>query len=81
MPQAKAHTPGFYGGSLRQPGVVFEVKEGETGSWFEVIDEDEAKQAKPKAAKPAKGNGPQTFSEIAKQDAKALAPKGAEDLV
>ena len=80
MAQAKALTPGFYGGSLRQPGAVFEVKDGDTGMWFEVID-DEAKEAKPKAAKAAKGNGPQTFSEIAKQDAKTLAPKGAEDLV
>lgn len=80
--KVKALQPGFYAGARRRPGEVFALAEGDTpGRWMVVLTEDEAKQVKPKAVKPAKGNGPQTFSDIAKQDAKALTPKGAEDLV
>lgn len=79
--KVKALQPGFYAGARRRPGEVFALAEGDTpGRWMEVLTEDEAKQVKPKA-QAAKGKGPQTFSEIAKQDAKALTPKGAEDLV
>jgi hypothetical protein len=77
MAQAKAIQTGFYGGSLRQAGAVFEIDDGATGSWFEVVEGSEEKPAKPRAQK-AKGSGPQSFSELAKQDAKDLAPKGVD---
>lgn len=41
---------GFYGGSRRRKGSVFEVEDGEKASWFEPL-EGETKKA------PAKGKG------------------------
>ncbi len=60
-------------------GEVFTLPEGtKPGKWMEPLPESAAPE--PKAKKqPAKG--PSTFSEVAKADAKALAPKGGEDLV
>lgn len=78
--RVKALSAGFYGGARRRPGQVFELAEGDKpGSWMEVVSVKE-EPAKPKAQK-AKGEGPSTFSEMTKQEAKALIPKGAEDLV
>lgn len=74
----------FYHGRRFRPGEVFELPEGvKPSADMRVVEEKvEAKDAKAKPQKgKAKGDGPQTFSEIAKQDADAQAPKGADDLV
>lgn len=52
--KVKALMLGFYGGSRRRIGDIFEIKEGELGRWMEVVDADEAEEvvvAKPKAQK------------------------------
>lgn len=76
--KVKAIKPGFYG-SRRRVGDVFDVKDGARGSWFEPAEAAEAAKPKPKAK--AKGGEPTTFSEIARTDSEAQAPKGADDLV
>lgn len=50
--RAKAKAVGFYGGSLRQVGDVFEVPEGAKGSWFDLVEPPVEKKSKPE--KPAK---------------------------
>jgi hypothetical protein len=73
-----AKTDGFHDGHRVRKGEVFEIPESmKPGKWMEAVAD------KPKA-EPQKGKakGPQTFSEIAKADSKAQAPKGgADDLV
>ena len=65
-------------------GEVFDLPEGvKMGKWMAPVADEaptapEAKGGKSKAK--AKGE-PSTFSEVTAQEAKALAPKGAEDLV
>ena len=74
---------GFFGGNRIRVGQVFDVPEGTTGKWFQPYVET-AKVAESKKSEPKKGkdkNGPTTFSEIAKQDGDAQAPKSADDLV
>ena len=79
----------FYHGRRFRPGEVFELPEGvKPSADMRVVEEKaEAKDAKAKPQKgeakggKAKAEGPQTFSEIAKQDGQAQAPKGADDLV
>lgn len=75
---------GFFRGSRVRPGEVFDVPEGTTGKWFSPAPaESKAAEAEPKPnlkpkSKKAKDDGPTTFSELAKQDAKDLTPKGSD---
>ena len=77
--KVRAIKQGFYGGARRRVGDVFEAKDGAKASWFEPVEAAEAAKPKPKAK--AKGGEPTTFSEIARTDSEAQAPKGADDLV
>lgn len=70
--------PGFFDGAPRERGTVFEVPDGRTARWYAPVDEA---VAKPKTKAKAKGGEPTTFSEIARTDSEAQAPKGADDLV
>ncbi|MDQ5904137.1 MAG: hypothetical protein QG672_1730 [Pseudomonadota bacterium] len=69
---------GFFDGASRERGDSFEVPDGRKASWYAPAEEGAAKP-KPKAK--AKGGEPTTFSEIARTDSEAQAPKGADDLV
>ena len=54
--QVRAISAGFYGGSRRREGEVFDVKDGDEAKWFEPVDPEAAKAAKGKGkgkAKPA----------------------------
>lgn len=77
--RVKAIKVGFYGGSRRRVGEVFEVADGAKGSWFEPVPAAESPKAKPKAK--AKGEEVATLSELARVDGEAQVPKGADDLV
>lgn len=77
--KVRAIKQGFYGGARRRVGDVFEAEDEAKASWFEPVDAAEAAKPKPKAK--AKGGEPTTFSEIARTDSEAQAPKGADDLV
>ena len=77
--QVRAIKQGFYGGARRRVGDVFEAEDGAKASWFAPVEAAEAAKTKPKAK--AKGGEPTTFSEIARTDSEAQAPKGADDLV
>lgn len=67
----------FFHGRRFRPGEVFELPDGvKPSADMQVIEEKAEAKAKPQKGE---AKGPQTFSEIAKQDAKA--PKGADDLV
>lgn len=65
-------------------GEVFDLPEGaKIGKWMQPVAEEAAAAPEAKGGKSkvkAKGE-PSTFSEVTAQEAKALAPKGAEDLV
>ena len=78
--KVRAIKQGFYGGARRRVGDVFEAEDGAKASWFEPAEAAEA-AAKPKPKKKAKSGEPTTFSEIARTDSEAQAPKGADDLV
>lgn len=52
---------GFFGGSLREPGVTFEVPDGTKSAWFAPVDGEQAKAAKPAKAK----EQPKALSELA----------------
>lgn len=54
--KVKATQSGFYGGSRRRPGDIFDVKEGEVGRWMEVIDEADAPVVAAKPARAARGS-------------------------
>lgn len=71
---------GFYRGSRVREGQVFEVPDGLKGKWFKpyVAADSDLSAAKPK--RKAKGE-PETFGEIARQDAATLDGKPADDLV
>lgn len=76
--QVIATKVGFYRGSRIREGQEFDVPEGTKGKWFKPVEE----VAEVKKAKPAKGKAdkaPETLSELAKMDAKALAPEGGND--
>lgn len=77
--KVRAMKQGFYGGARRRVGDVFEAEDGAKALWFEPAEAVEAAKPKPKAK--AKGGEPTTFSEIARTDSEAQAPKGADDLV
>lgn len=52
--KVKAKALGFYGGSRRRPGEVFEVPEGARAKWFEPVSAAPAEpEVKPR--KPGKG--------------------------
>jgi len=72
---------GFYKGSRVREGQVFEVPDGLKGKWFKpyVAAESELPAAKQKRGK-GKGE-PETFGDIARQDAAAMDGKPADDLV
>jgi hypothetical protein len=72
--RVKAIAVGFYPDTLRQPGEVFEVPEGLTGSWYVPVPKDEPVVEKPKVE--SRQKGPRSLSELAKQSA----PKG-DDLI
>lgn len=71
--------PCFINSHLYAAGEVIELPEGMKPSADMTVVDDKV-EAKPKAKK-AKGDGPTTFSEINKKDAKDNTPKGAEGLV
>lgn len=71
-----ATAAGFYPDTLRQPGDEFEVPDDMTATWFKPLDDEPARPAAKKVAKAE----PRTFSEIAKKDADAQKPKGADEL-
>lgn len=77
--KVRAIKQGFYGGARRRVGDVFEAEAVAKASWFEPVEAAEAAKPKPKAK--AKGGEPTTFSEIARTNSEAQAPKGADDLV
>ena len=77
--KVRAMKQGFYGGARRRVGDVFEAEDGAKASWFEPVEAAEAAKPKPKAK--AEAAKPTTFSEIARTDSEAQAPKGADDLV
>lgn len=49
--QVRALSTGFYGGSRRREGEVFDVKDGDEAKWFEPVDPKPAKGSKAKADK------------------------------
>lgn len=49
--QVRALSTGFYGGSRRREGEVFNVKDGDSAKWFEPVEPVEAKPAKAAKAK------------------------------
>jgi hypothetical protein len=61
-----ANTLGFYGGSRRRPGDVFEVPDGTKGKWFTPAD-----KAKPKGKAKPEDKSPETLSELAHAEHKA----------
>lgn len=61
--QMIAKFDGFYGGRRIRKGETFEFKGGKPGSWMIPVEAEAP--VKPKSRKSA----PETFSEIAKQDA------------
>lgn len=74
-------------GTVGKGREVRRVREGETftlpagspvGKWMKPVADDAPSKALKKVVKP---DGPSTFSEVAKVDAKALAPKGGESLI
>ncbi len=66
----------FFHGRRFRPGEVFELPEGvKPSADMRVVGEKDAAKVKPQKGK---ADGPQTFSEIAKQDSKA---QGADSLV
>ena len=81
--KVRAMKQGFYGGARRRVGDVFEAED----RWMPSSLRPRRRKPKPKSkAKPktkpkAKGGEPTTFSEIARTDSEAQAPKGADDLV
>jgi hypothetical protein len=76
----------FYHGRRFRPGEVFELPEGvKPSADMQVVEEKAELKVKPQKGEvkggKVKAEGPQTFSEIAKHDGQAQAPKGADDLV
>ena len=49
--QVRALSTGFYGGSRRREGEVFDAKDGDSAKWFEPVEAKPAKVAKAKADK------------------------------
>lgn len=47
-----ATAKGYYG-AIREPGDKFEVPQGTTGSWFELVEAEGKPKATRKSAKPA----------------------------
>ncbi|KAA3649393.1 MAG: hypothetical protein DWQ11_18805 [Proteobacteria bacterium] len=74
--KVRAIKAGYYGGSRRREGEVFDVKDGVKAKWF-------APAEMPALAKPkqARGKAPETFSDLAKQDAASVSAEGGTDLV
>lgn len=83
--RVKATKVGFYGGSRRRIGDVFEVEDGAKGSWFEPVQSASEAPVVPKAKRgeraKARDNDPATLSEITRNEGQDQTPKGAEDLV
>lgn len=68
--KVRALKQGYYGGSRRREGEVFDVKDGAKASWF--VPVESATVAKPKG----RGKAPETFADVAQADAAAVAPEG-----
>lgn len=80
--RVKATKVGFYDGSRRRVGDVFEVPDGIKGKWFEPMPVTEAPKVEKSKPKPkGKGEEPSTLSELTRLDAEAMSAKGADDLV
>lgn len=61
--RVKAIQTGFYGGSRRRPGAVFELADGEQpGAWMELLEESAPVPQAPRARRPK--TGPETLSEL-----------------
>ena len=58
-----ATQPGFFAGSLREPGAEFEVPDSFKASWAVPLESPAAEAAKPKPAAKAK---PRALSELAR---------------
>ena len=54
--QVRALSTGFYGGSRRREGEVFNVKDGDSAKWFEPVEPVEPVEAKPAKAAKAKAD-------------------------
>jgi hypothetical protein len=52
--KVKASQIGFYGGSRRRPGEVFEVPEGFKGKWFQPVQAEQEPAAPEAARRPRK---------------------------
>ena len=75
--KVKALKDGFYNGGRIREGTVFHFKGEAPAKWMEPVTEGAPVKAKGKD----EAKVPRTFSEVTKAEAKALAPKGGEDLV
>ena len=82
--QVRALSTGFYGGSRRREGEVFDAKDGDSAKWFEPVDPVEAKPAKAakaeaeKAAAEAKAKAAADARAKAAADARAKAAADAK---
>ena len=70
--KVKALKAGFYAGTKRVEGEEFDVADGAKAKWFMSVSS--AVIAKPKGR--GKDKAPETFADVAKDDAAAVAPDG-----
>lgn len=67
--KVKAKVLGFYGGSRRRPGEVFEVPEGAKAKWFEPVSAAPAEpEAKPRKAGKGKAQEAAEPEPVAEQE-------------
>lgn len=79
--QVRAISVGFYGGSRRREGEVFDVKDGDEAKWFEPTEPQESKaEAKARQKAEAKAKADADAKAKAEADAKAKAEAEATDL-
>ena len=72
----------FIGGVLHRSGEVFELPEGTApASWMEVQGAGANPKPAPKKKRAVKAAEPETFSELTKLEAEALAVDGVDDLI
>ena len=75
--KVQAIKTGFYAGMLRDSGDIFDAKDGAKAKWF--APTKAAETTKPVRKKRSE---PETFSEVAHQDADSVVPEGGgADLV
>lgn len=81
--QVRAISVGFYGGSRRREGEVFDVKDGDEAKWFEPTEPQESKaeakaEAKARQKADAKAKADAEAKAKADADAKAKADAAAD---